>query len=84
MDMARTALNVIGNALAALVIAKWEGLYDAEKGRRLLGSPAAPEEHRQGRGASSGHPAVKPCATEWLASVRTEPALCRAPSFQPA
>jgi len=32
MDMARTALNVIGNALAALVIAKWEGLYDAEKG----------------------------------------------------
>ncbi|WP_374760831.1 cation:dicarboxylate symporter family transporter, partial [Pseudomonas aeruginosa] len=25
MDMARTALNVIGNALAVLVISKWEG-----------------------------------------------------------
>lgn len=34
MDMARTALNVIGNALAVLVISKWEGVYDAEKGAR--------------------------------------------------
>ncbi len=34
MDMARTALNVIGNALAVLVIAKWEGVYDAQKGAR--------------------------------------------------
>lgn len=32
LDMARTALNVIGNSLAALVIAKWEGQYDADKG----------------------------------------------------
>lgn len=32
MDMARTALNVLGNALAALVIAKWEDSYDAQKG----------------------------------------------------
>ncbi|MBD2836852.1 glutamate/aspartate:proton symporter GltP [Pseudomonas sp. JM0905a] len=38
MDMARTALNVIGNALAVLVIAKWEGMYDAEKGQRYLAS----------------------------------------------
>ena len=36
--MARTALNVIGNALAVLVIAKWEGMYDAEKGQRYLAS----------------------------------------------
>ncbi|MBX4180767.1 glutamate/aspartate:proton symporter GltP [Sodalis sp. CWE] len=28
LDMARTALNVIGNALAVLVISKWENLYD--------------------------------------------------------
>src|SRR3546814_7952361 len=28
LDMARTALNVVGNSLAALVIAKWEGQYD--------------------------------------------------------
>lgn len=38
MDMGRTALNVIGNALAPLVIAKWEGQYDAEKGRAYLAS----------------------------------------------
>ena len=31
LDMARTALNVVGNALAALVIAKWEGAFDSEK-----------------------------------------------------
>src|SRR3546814_17047068 len=34
LDMARTALNVVGNSLAALVIAKWEGQYDANKGAR--------------------------------------------------
>ncbi|WP_097032108.1 glutamate/aspartate:proton symporter GltP [Sodalis endosymbiont of Henestaris halophilus] len=28
LDMARTALNVVGNALAVLVIAKWENQYD--------------------------------------------------------
>ncbi|MFT4045875.1 MAG: glutamate/aspartate:proton symporter GltP [Solimonas sp.] len=32
LDMARTALNVVGNSLAALVIAKWEGQYDAGRG----------------------------------------------------
>ncbi len=32
LDMARTAMNVVGNALAALVIAKWEGKYDAVQG----------------------------------------------------
>ena len=38
LDMGRTALNVIGNALAALVISKWEGNYDEEKGRAYLKS----------------------------------------------
>jgi proton glutamate symport protein len=38
MDMGRTALNVIGNALAPLVIAKWEHQYDAEKGKAYLAS----------------------------------------------
>ncbi|MFV8147636.1 cation:dicarboxylate symporter family transporter, partial [Enterobacter cloacae complex sp.6722787] len=33
LDMARTALNVVGNALAALVIAKWEHNYDEKKAR---------------------------------------------------
>lgn len=31
MDMARTALNVVGNSLAALIVAKWEGQFDLEK-----------------------------------------------------
>ncbi|MCT7328008.1 glutamate/aspartate:proton symporter GltP [Ralstonia mojiangensis] len=38
MDMGRTALNVIGNALAPLVIAKWERQYDAKKGEAYLAS----------------------------------------------
>lgn len=29
LDMARTALNVVGNALAVLVISKWENQYDS-------------------------------------------------------
>ncbi len=33
MDMARTALNVVGNALAVLVIARWEKQFDSEKAR---------------------------------------------------
>lgn len=33
MDMARTALNVVGNALAVLVIAKWENQFDNDKAR---------------------------------------------------
>jgi len=31
MDMARTALNVIGNALAVLVIARWEDQFDTKQ-----------------------------------------------------
>ncbi|MGE9551320.1 glutamate/aspartate:proton symporter GltP [Erwinia amylovora] len=31
MDMARTALNVVGNALAVLVIAKWENQFDTQQ-----------------------------------------------------
>ncbi|PVY71326.1 Na+/H+-dicarboxylate symporter [Pectobacterium versatile] len=31
LDMARTALNVVGNALAVLVIAKWENQFDEQK-----------------------------------------------------
>ncbi|MEW6340723.1 MAG: cation:dicarboxylase symporter family transporter [Paraburkholderia sp.] len=38
LDMGRTALNVIGNALAPLVIARWEGRYDAAKGAAYLES----------------------------------------------
>lgn len=31
MDMARTVVNLTGNALAAVVMSKWEGQYDPEK-----------------------------------------------------
>ena len=31
LDMGRTVVNVIGNSLASLVIAKWEGRFDKEK-----------------------------------------------------
>lgn len=33
LDMARTALNVVGNALAVLVIAKWEHQFDRKKAK---------------------------------------------------
>jgi proton glutamate symport protein len=32
MDMARTSVNVIGNCLATVVIAKWEGEYKEPEG----------------------------------------------------
>jgi len=35
MDMARTATNVIGNCLATVVIAKWEGEFDEQKAKNL-------------------------------------------------
>jgi proton glutamate symport protein len=31
MDMARTSVNVIGNCLATIVVARWEGEFDKEK-----------------------------------------------------
>jgi proton glutamate symport protein len=36
MDMARTAINVIGNCLATVVIAKWEGAFRNEEWRAEL------------------------------------------------
>ncbi len=40
--MARTALNVVGNALAVLVIAKWQQKFDRKKAlayeREVLGN----------------------------------------------
>ncbi|MCX6287762.1 MAG: cation:dicarboxylase symporter family transporter [Bacteroidetes bacterium] len=35
MDMARTATNVIGNCLATVVIARWEGEFDLDKAKNL-------------------------------------------------
>jgi len=33
MDMARTSVNVIGNCLATVIIAKWEGEYVEPEGK---------------------------------------------------
>ena len=30
MDMVRTSLNVVGNCLATVVIARWEGEFDPD------------------------------------------------------
>ena len=38
LDMVRTCVNVIGNALSTVVIAKCENVYDKEKGRNYLNS----------------------------------------------
>ncbi len=39
MDMARTAVNVIGNCLATTVIARWEGEFDDEKAKAYSNDP---------------------------------------------
>jgi proton glutamate symport protein len=31
MDMARTMVNVVGNCLASVVVAQWEGEFGTEK-----------------------------------------------------
>ena len=42
MDMGRSCVNLTGNALATLVIARWEGEFDDNRAR-LFGSPAEAE-----------------------------------------
>jgi Na+/H+-dicarboxylate symporter len=37
--MARTSVNVLGNCLATVVIARWEGAFD-ESRARVFGTPA--------------------------------------------
>lgn len=38
LDMVRTVVNVMGNALSTVVIAKWENLYDKKQGQEYLKS----------------------------------------------
>jgi proton glutamate symport protein len=42
MDMARTCVNVIGNCLATVVIARWENEFDDDRAR-IFGTPAEAE-----------------------------------------
>lgn len=39
MDMGRTCVNLIGNCLATVVVARWEGEFDGERAR-IFGTPA--------------------------------------------
>lgn len=36
MDMPNTALNVLGNTLAPLVISKWEGKFDEQRNQKVI------------------------------------------------
>jgi proton glutamate symport protein len=38
MDMARTSVNVLGNCLASVVVARWEGEFDDTKARANFGT----------------------------------------------
>ena len=42
MDMGRTCVNVIGNCLATVVVARWEGEFD-DRRARVFGTPAETE-----------------------------------------
>jgi proton glutamate symport protein len=41
LDMARTSVNVMGNCLASVVVARWEGEFDDAKARANFGTAAA-------------------------------------------
>src|SRR5882762_10322516 len=58
MDMGRTSVNVLGNCLATVVIARWEGEFDDDKAR-VFGTP---EEVR--RELASGDLAFAEAAAE--------------------
>jgi len=40
LDMARTSVNVLGNCLASVVVARWEGEFDEAKAYANFGTPA--------------------------------------------
>lgn len=42
MDMARTSVNVVGNCLASVVVARWEGEFDDARAR-VFGTPLEPK-----------------------------------------
>ena len=41
MDMARTTVNLIGNCLATVVMARWEGEFDDSAAQRFLAGMTA-------------------------------------------
>lgn len=43
LDMARTSVNVVGNCLASVIVARWEGEFDAAQAHLHFGTVAAAE-----------------------------------------
>ncbi|MDB6114826.1 MAG: sodium:dicarboxylate symporter, partial [Lacunisphaera sp.] len=41
LDMARTSVNVLGNCLASVVVARWEGEFDDAKATAFAAAPDA-------------------------------------------
>jgi proton glutamate symport protein len=39
MDMGRTAVNVMGNCIATVVVSRWEGVFDDQKMRAFVAAP---------------------------------------------
>jgi proton glutamate symport protein len=58
MDMGRTSVNVLGNCLATVVVARWEGEFDYGKAR-VFGT--AEEVKRE---LAEGEPALAEAAAE--------------------
>jgi proton glutamate symport protein len=48
LDMARTSVNVMGNCLASVVVARWEGEFDEGKARANFGTAAATAKSENG------------------------------------
>jgi aerobic C4-dicarboxylate transport protein len=46
MSEARSITNLIGNAVATLVVARWEGAIDMDRARRILSANGVPDESR--------------------------------------
>jgi len=44
MDMGRTAVNVMGNCIATVVVSRWEGVFDDDKMRAFIGPARARTE----------------------------------------
>ena len=47
MDMARTSVNVLGNCLASVVIARWEGEFDEKAARAEFGGGKGPAKSKK-------------------------------------
>jgi proton glutamate symport protein len=48
LDMARTSVNVMGNCLASVVVARWEGEFDDAKAQANFGTAAATVKSEDG------------------------------------